>query len=407
MEIRSQRVEDFLEVRAAGRLDAYWSDHLSQALEEMLRQGDDRIRLHMGAVEYISSMGIRVLVTFYKRVSAINGAFYIVEPSETVGKVLEMVGLKETLMSGPDPDGADVFEQVCFIERESGRMDVFPIRGAAPIHCTLMGDPSLLEGARFTAEHCQQVAFPEDACGLGLGAFGANFLECRGRFGEFLAVQGGAAFQPSDGTNAADYLLAQGSFVPEVQMLYGIVLQGGFARLGRFEVNGEARAVGLSTFAEMALEAAEAEQAAFVMVGESAGLVGASLRKSPVEDGQTAMFGHPEIRSWLSFTTERAFTRSLAVAVGVVSRKPSAALGPFLRPLRGEGSLHGHVHAAAFPFRPLQRGRISLRHTIRELFEEETLLGMLHLLGDDRGSTGVAESEFVRGACWVAPLTTS
>jgi anti-anti-sigma factor len=403
MEINSQHVDGFLEVRAAGRLDAYWSDHLSQALEEMLRQGDDRIRLHLGGVEYISSMGIRVLVSFYRKVAGINGAFLIVEPSEPVGKVLEMVGLKETLMAGRDSAAADAFEQVCYIERESGRMDVFPIHGSSPMNCKVVGDPALLDAAGFSAEHGRSAVFPENTFGLGLGAFGANFAECRERFGEFLAVDGAAAYQPSDGSNAPDYLLAQGSFVPELQMLYGIVLEGGFERLGRFEVNGDARAVGLSTFAEMALEAAEVNQAAFVMVGESAGLVGASLRKSPIGGG-AAVFAHPEIRNWLSFTTERAFTRALAVCVGVISRKPSSALAPFLRPLHGEGSLHGHIHAAAFPYRPMQRGRIDLRKTIRSLFEQETLLGMLHLLGDDRESTGVAESEFVRGACWVAPL---
>ena len=404
MEINSQHVEGFLEVRAAGRLDAHWSDHLSQALEEMLRQGDDRIRLHLGAVDYISSMGIRVLLAFYKKVAAINGAFVIVEPSEPVGKVLEMVGLKETLMSGRDSAAADVFEQVCSIERETGRMDVFPIRGGSPMKCTVVGDPALLEGARYTSEHGRQVAFPENTFGLGLGAFGASFEECRDRFGEFLAADGAAAYQPSDGSSAPDYLLAQGAFVPELQLLYGIVLQGGFERLGRFEVNGEARAVGLSTFSEMALEAVEADQAAFVMVGESAGLVGASLRKAPIGDGGVTLFAHPEIRNWLSFTTERAFTRSLAVTVGVISRKPDAALAPFLRPLHGAGSLQGHIHAAAFPYRPLQRGRIELRKTVRALFEQEIPLGLLHLLGDDRESTGVAESEFVRGACWVAPL---
>jgi hypothetical protein len=52
----------------------------------------------------------------------------------------------------------------------------------------------------------------------------------------------------------------------------------------------------------------------------------------------------------------------------------------------------------------LQRGLIDLRKTVRSLFEGETLLGLMHLIGDDRESTGVSESEFARGACWVAPL---
>jgi hypothetical protein len=350
-------------------------------------------------------MGIRVLVTFYKKLTAINGVFVIVEPSEPVEKILDMVGLKATLMAGADAGEGEVFEQVCFLERNSGRMDVFPIKGAAPMTCELVGDPTLLESARYSAANCQAMAFPERAFGVGLGAFGGSFEECRDRFGEFLAVNGAAAYQPSDGSNAPDYLLAEGSFVPELQVLYGMVLRGGFEKLGRFEVNGEARAVGLSTLTEMALEGAEAEQAAIVMIAESAGLVGASLRRSPAAAaGSSAVFAHPEIRAWLSFTTERAFSRALTVVVGVIARNPDTSLARFVRPLNGAGSLQGHLHAAAFPYRPLQRGRIDLRKTVRALFEQESMLGMLHLLGDDRGSSGVAESEFVRGACWIAPL---
>jgi anti-anti-sigma factor len=405
MEIKQQRIEGFLEVHAVGRLDAYWSDHLSQALEEMIRQGDDRIRLNLQGVDYISSMGLRVLVNFYKKLASINGALVVAEPSDAVSKVLDMVGLKATLMAGAQGRDTEVFEQVALIERETGRMDVYPLRGEPVMHCQLVGNPSLLETCRYTAGDAQSVSFPAGTYGIGLGAFGETFEECSSRFGEFLAVQGAAAYQPSDQSNAPDYMLAQGALVPRLQALYGLILSGGFQRLGRFRTHRDARGVALSVLAEMALDASESEQAAFVMIGESAGLVGASLRRSPVGVNQAeGMFAHPEIRKWLSFTTERAFGRALTVSVGVLARNPEANLAAFLRPLNGAGSVFGHVHTAAFPYRPLQKGRIELDKTIRSLFEHETLLGMLHLLGDDRGSSGVAESEFVRGACWIAPL---
>jgi hypothetical protein len=41
---------------------------------------------------------------------------------------------------------------------------------------------------------------------------------------------------------------------------------------------------------------------------------------------------------------------------------------------------------------------------VTSLFEHEQLLGVLHLLHDDRGSAGAGESEFIRGACWAAPI---
>ena len=58
---------------------------------------------------------------------------------------------------------------------------------------------------------------------------------------------------------------------------------------------------------------------------------------------------------------------------------------------------------AAFSYRPVPRGKIELKQSVRALFEGQSLEGILHLLTDDRGGTS-RESKFVRGACWIAPI---
>ena len=107
----------------------------------------------------------------------------------------------------------------------------------------------------------------------------------------------------------------------------------------------------------------------------------------------------------MSFTSERAHPRSLALVVGVATRGKHPALGPLVRPLGDAASPAGHFHAAAFSYRPLQRGSIDLVPTVATLFQAETLQGILHLLPDDREVVGAGESEFVRGACWVGPIS--
>ena len=83
----------------------------------------------------------------------------------------------------------------------------------------------------------------------------------------------------------------------------------------------------------------------------------------------------------------------------------SGALSPVLRPLGPKPDLSGHFHAAAFTYRPVQKGEINLKDTVRSLFETQSLQGVLHLLGDDRSIAGAGESEFVRGAFWVGPIS--
>ena len=144
-----------------------------------------------------------------------------------------------------------------------------------------------------------------------------------------------------------------------------------------------------------------------VLAGESDGLVGAALRRSPVDlpDGLDP-FAHPGVRDWLSLTPEPEYARSTALAVGVATREAGPALGRFVRPLSGASApeVRGHFHAAALPYRPLPGGAVGLAATVAHLLEPGRIETILHLLGDSRPILGAGESTFTRGAVWFVPL---
>jgi len=237
---------------------------------------------------------------------------------------------------------------------------------------------------------------------VGLGAFGRDYRECRGRFGELLAAGGVAAYLPTDGTNHPDYLLSAGAFVPTPQLLYGLACEGSFQRLLRFDAGVGGASASLGSIVRGCLDLQDAEIVGIVMVAESAGLVGAKLRKSP--DADPLRCDLPAVREWLSFSPERVHGQGVALLVGVVATSRSA-LDPFLRPLEAEKSATAHFHAAAFPYRPLRKGQIDLRESVGALFEAETVQSVLHLLNDDRRIVGGGQSALVRGACWISPVT--
>ena len=106
MEITSFPAGDAIDVHLKGRLDGYWADHLSRSLEDTMRQGHHHIRLNMIEVMYLSSLGIRVLVTFHKKAQAIEGSLVVSDASAAVKKVLEMVGLTAQLMPPVTPAAA-------------------------------------------------------------------------------------------------------------------------------------------------------------------------------------------------------------------------------------------------------------------------------------------------------------
>jgi anti-anti-sigma factor len=406
MEITKQNAGQFMELVIKGRLDGYWADHLTSALEEVVRGGADHVRLNLAGVSYISSLGIRVLLKVYQQLNGINGALVVSNPSEPVKRVLEMMHLGKLLVSETvDPALASVPETGRRIDRKTTCFEVFDCAPNAKLECAVVGNPALLSSCGFRNEHSRTMTFAESAMAIGLGAFGHHFEDCEQRFGEFLSVAGAAAYQPTDGSNVPDYLIAEGSFIPELQVLYALVCKGHFASLARFEANSEARAVPLSDLADAALEISGAATAGIAMIAESAGLIGAALRQAPTQSAfKGEPFHYPEARRWLSFSPEHSHMRSLAVIAGVASRIPDGPLAPMLRPVGPGSSITGHFHAAAFSYRPIQKGRVDLKTTIKSVFEAETLQGVLHLLADDRESAAVAQSEFVRGSCWISPI---
>ncbi len=77
MEITRQRLDNTFELKAKGRLDAYWAGHLGDEIADVLRGGARSIRLNMKEVEYVSSAGIRVLFQTYKQLKEIRGTFAV------------------------------------------------------------------------------------------------------------------------------------------------------------------------------------------------------------------------------------------------------------------------------------------------------------------------------------------
>lgn len=412
MDIEKQILGDHAKIRVIGRMDAYWAAHLSAALNDAVREGSHEISLDLSEVYFMSSAGLGVLVTCYKQLREIRGTFVISSASKQVTQLITLSGLKELLLPGTTPaaEAGDAARRASPApkrgeqsERPEGTFEIFTLSQRARLNPGLIGDPALLRGCRFQKEQCSTQAFKESTFAVGVGTLGDRYEDCEGRFGEFLAAAGAVAYLPTDGTNVPDYFVPAGSSAANVQVCYAASFQGAFAKMARFESNRDLRSVTLSQLIQAGMEFVGAERLGMVMVAETTGLIGAALRRPPTQPvSNSAPFEFPEVRNWLTFTAERAYPHSLVLVVGLATRGDAGMLGRVLRPLGPD--LIGHFHAAAFTYRHLQKGEIDLKDTVRSLFDNDSLQGVLHLLSDDRSLEGGGESEFVRGAVWMGPL---
>lgn len=417
MEITRQVRGEALELKIQGRVDGYWSDHLSAAVDQEIRQGHHHIELDLSQVGFLSSAGIGTLVRLYKELKSIQGSFVISNCSRYVLKVLQLSKLEDVLVakiadvaSTADAKRIESPTAVSKIERPEAIYEVYPLAPDAKLECQPIGDAAIaMYGSG--AQNCQTLQFADSTFAIGLGAIGDDFEDCKRRVGEFITAGGAVAYLPTDGTNVPDFLLAQGGQAPEVQVCYGLACHGGdsqpFSTLIRFEAK-DGVPIPLTSLLASCLELADSQQIGVVIIAETSGLIGAALRRSPLTAvTDQSHFDFPGIRDWLAFSAEPAYANRVALVAGIALREESKTLAPFIRsfPMTSGARLAGHFHAAAFSYRPVQRGVIELKASIKSLFEGQSLEGILHLLTDDRAISGAGESSFIRGACWMAPIS--
>lgn len=405
MQITQHSTAGLLELRLTGRIDATWAEHLSTNIENAVRSGCHRVVLNFAGVEYISSLGIRVLVVQYKLLKSVKGSLGISHPNEFCRNVLTTVGLSELLVSDetevPAPSERRPTQTI-----GGATYEIFPQRVSNPLVCTLIGEPGRLGSVGFGEADCRTLTFANGTFGLGLGAFGGDFKDCEGRFGEFLAAGGCAITLPTNEAHSLpDFVVEQGGLVPRIETLYALTCTGDFSTMVRFDaLPGGPEKVGLSELVMSLLELAGSEAIAFVVLAEAAGLVGASLMKSPA--GQALSLALPGVRDWISFTSERSTEKSLCLLVGVAGRNLQGDVATFVRPIKGDSPVSSHIHAAVFPYRPVPRGELPFGSTVAGILAVSTPNAVLHLMADTRPFEGVGETDLARGACWVGPLKT-
>jgi anti-anti-sigma factor len=404
MQITEHPGVELVELRLTGRIDATWAEHLSSTIEKAVRAGAHRVVLNFAGVEYISSLGIRVLLVQYKLLKSVKGSLVITHATDFCRNVLVTVGLTE-ILSDDDPAAAP--EPVATPKQRRGGADyeVYPQSVTKPLTCTLIGDPARLTSTGFAADDCRNLTFATGTFGLGLGAFGQGYDDCANRFGEFIAAGGCAVALPTSDPHALpDYVVEEGTLVPQVETLYALSGAGDFSTMIRFDSASDGPGkIGLSELIDSLIDLSSSQTIAFVVLAEAAGIVGATLRKSPA--GQPLVQQLPGVREWLSFTTERSSEKTLCLLVGVASRSTDENTSKFLRPMKADSAISAHIHAAVFPYRPVQRGELPFGRTVADLLNASSPNAVLHLMADTRPFEGVGETDLARGACWIGPVS--
>ena len=80
-------------IQVQGRVDSMTANQLGEALSKEIDGGNINVVLDLSSVDYMSSAGLREIVTALKKAKRATGDLRLAQPSDRVREVLEMAGL--------------------------------------------------------------------------------------------------------------------------------------------------------------------------------------------------------------------------------------------------------------------------------------------------------------------------
>ncbi|HWQ09851.1 MAG TPA: hypothetical protein VN436_12100, partial [Holophaga sp.] len=167
-----------------------------------------------------------------------------------------------------------------------------------------------------------------------------------------------------------------------VQGLYGWGFNGGPRWTLGFETPME-----LAELCQALLELSDAPAFGLVLLGESDGLCGLNLRRSPVECGDQAvsLFEADQFPQWLDFPVEPEELHARVAAVGFIHREPVSPAWRDSLPARTPFHVHGLVCTKG----SLSRDPALFRSELERLVQTTEPRKVQHLLGQSRFKAGL------------------
>ncbi len=385
MRIEVQQLGRSARVSVDGRLDAAWTDTFAARMDELVRAGADTIVGDAARLDFLSSLGIRCLITLSQRLRAVGGSFRLADPSEPVRQVIDLARLGPILLVAANGAVAVPVTATAFSgEGFTGERRVLDERAQARLESI---EPS-------HAPHAWRGG--ASTIFVGHAALASAAADARGRFGECVAIAGALAVQPTDSPEP-DFM-DQGNGAMPAWIHAGLDVSGAMRHFAHIESIDDA-GVAVSAIVRACI-ASEQGPVAIAMAGLCAGLCGASARTSP--DGWTAPLDPRDgdgVRKRLRFMGEPSWIGESALIAGIAGA-PGCGV-PGLVPLAD--GVHAHLHGLACAFRALPRAATPLATIARQLVLEQPIRGIVHLIDDPRPD-GAGQSRVRRACVWWSPL---
>lgn len=104
MEAEVEEKGDVVVIRVKGRLDAASSPQLEKKINSIIETGHFKLLLNMADVDYLSSAGMRLMLSISKKLKHLEGKVVACNLNEDVMEVIKMAGFHQVLELYPSEE---------------------------------------------------------------------------------------------------------------------------------------------------------------------------------------------------------------------------------------------------------------------------------------------------------------
>jgi len=428
MNIKSERKNGILVTTPEGRLDAFEAANLDKALATLLKEDDSYLVLDLNAVPYLSSGGIRVLLSMHKKMARKNGQVRLCGVKGYLAEVFKMVGMESVFITHDTADEAvnhilnlenmkrcekDWRNLPCY-KRANTSFHVFHASDKAA-RLKTVGNLAKVLHATLEPEDIRQRRFSEAEYSIGLGALGGSMEDCLPLLGEMITIGGTMVWLPTDGNDTPDFLIPQKD-TGEIVISAGVnaALDGGFNDILLIGNDEQDAPVTIGEFYEAVFDIARERQVSHSslvgvsMVADLHSLFSSGIKISPILKFTPANGGMvmdaENTAKWMDINTEPKFAGSTMISFGL-GLDLSADLSGLPKPLLDNvfyihpanvGSKKMLLHNHGVVFANLQwQYVLDLDGEIRRIARQGEFLDMRHLLDTTRITRAVAGVSYI------------
>ena len=97
MEVKTEETKNAVVLSVGGSLDSTSSPELGECLEPVITEGDKAVVLDLSGTSYVSSAGLRVLLSTTKRLRAAGRSIVVCGVSANIMEVIKVTGFHRIL----------------------------------------------------------------------------------------------------------------------------------------------------------------------------------------------------------------------------------------------------------------------------------------------------------------------